>query len=74
MGNLKSSEQVKVVSNPTVIEIQPANPQVIYVPAYNPQVVYVQRLPPPAPSTGAVVATGLIFFRAWCRGRSGVAQ
>ena len=62
MGNLKSSEQVKVVSNPTVIEIQPANPQVIYVPAYNPQVVYVQPPPPPAPSTGAVVATGLISF------------
>jgi hypothetical protein len=62
MGKLKSSEHVQVVSNPTVIEIQPANPQVIYVPAYNPQVVYVQPPPPPGPSTGAVVATGLISF------------
>jgi hypothetical protein len=62
MGNLKSSEQVKVVSSPTVIEIQPANPQVIYVPTYSPQVVYAQPAPPPGPSTGAVVATGLISF------------
>ena len=65
MGNLKSSEQIKVVSNPTVIEIQPANPQVIYVPVYNTQVVYVQPAPPPpppGPSTGAMVATGLLAF------------
>jgi hypothetical protein len=65
MGNLKSNEQIKVVSNPQVIEIQPAKPEVIYVPAYNPQVVYVQAAPPPpppGPSTGAVVATGLISF------------
>jgi len=59
IGNLKSSEQIKVVSSPAAIEIQPAQPEVIYVPAYNPQVVYVQ---PPAPSTGAVVATGLLSF------------
>ncbi len=65
IGNLKSSEQVKVVSSPTVVEIQPANPQVIYVPTYNPQVVYVQPPPPPpppGPSTGAVIATGLLSF------------
>jgi len=62
-GNLKSSEQVKVVSSPTTVEIQPANPQVIYVPTYNPQVVYAPAPPPPpGPSTGAVVATGLIAF------------
>src|SRR5260221_850923 len=62
MGSLNSSEQVKVVSSPTVIEIQPANPQVIYVPAYSPQVYYAQAPPPPGPSAGAVVATGLISF------------
>jgi Protein of unknown function (DUF3300) len=46
-GNLKSSEQQKVVVEPapqaptqTVIKIEPANPQVVYVPAYNPTVVY----------------------------------
>ncbi len=43
-GNLKSSEQQKVVveqeAQQTIIKIVPANPQVIYVPAYNPTVVY----------------------------------
>src|SRR5262249_54735463 len=42
--------------------IQPANPQDIAVPSYNPQVVYTQPPPPPGPSTGAVVATGLLSF------------
>ena len=65
MGNLKSSDQVKVVSSSSAVEIQPAKPEVIYVPVYNPQVIYVQPAPPPpppGPSTGAVVATGLISF------------
>jgi hypothetical protein len=62
MGNLKSSEQIKVVSSPTIIEIQPANPQVIYVPTYSAQVVYAQPPPPLGPSTGAVAATGLLSF------------
>ncbi|MHA6203337.1 DUF3300 domain-containing protein [Dyella soli] len=49
-GNLKSTEQQKVVvqqapagstaASPTIIEIQPANPEVVYVPSYNPTVVY----------------------------------
>ncbi len=39
-GNLKSSEQQKVVVQEKVIIIEPANPQVIYVPTYNPVVVY----------------------------------
>jgi len=49
-GNLKSTDQQKVVveqapagsSTPstTVIQIEPTNPQVVYVPAYNPTVVY----------------------------------
>ena len=44
-GNLKSSEQQKVIveeaaPQQTVIKIEPANPEVIYVPAYNPTVVY----------------------------------
>ncbi len=52
-GNLKTSEQIKVVqSSPTVIEIQPPSPTVIYVPTYSPQVVYVAAPPPPpGPST-----------------------
>ncbi|MET3654367.1 DUF3300 domain-containing protein [Dyella japonica] len=49
-GNLKSTEQQKVVVEPapagasapstTVIQIEPANPEVVYVPTYNPTVVY----------------------------------
>ena len=43
-GNLKSTEQQKVVveqtQQTTVIQIEPANPQVVYVPSYNPTVVY----------------------------------
>jgi hypothetical protein len=39
-GNLKSTEQQKVVVKETVIQIEPADPQVVYVPSYNPTVVY----------------------------------
>jgi hypothetical protein len=49
-GNLKTTEQQKVVvqqapataaaPSTTVIQIEPANPEVVYVPSYNPQVVY----------------------------------
>ena len=44
-GNLKSSEQQKVIieeaaPQQTVIKIEPAQPEVVYVPAYNPTVVY----------------------------------
>lgn len=39
-GNLKSTEQQKVIVQEKVIVIEPAQPQVIYVPSYNPTVVY----------------------------------
>ena len=58
-----------VQAPPQTIVIQPAQPQVVYVPAYNPTVVYGAPVavypgyvPPPPPSTGALVATGLISF------------
>ncbi|HSY66488.1 MAG TPA: DUF3300 domain-containing protein [Terriglobales bacterium] len=66
-GNLKTTPQVTVVQqSPQVIVIQPTNPQVVYVPEYNPTVVYgypyvVPAYTPP-PSTGAVVAAGVIGF------------
>ncbi len=71
VGNLKSSPQQKIetqtVDNQQVIVIQPSDPKVIYVPTYNPQVVYTTP-PPPAPvagpSTGDVIAAGLIGFTA----------
>jgi hypothetical protein len=70
-GALKTTEQQKVettvVEQKTVIVVQPANPEVIYVPTYNPVVVYgppVYAYPPIyyPPSTGAVVAAGMISF------------
>src|SRR5215831_13289187 len=40
-GNLKSTEQIKVVQqSPSTIVIEPANPQVVYIPEYNPAVIY----------------------------------
>ena len=62
-GNLKSSEQLKVVQqDPQTIVIQPAQPTVVYVPTYNPTVVYGTPYYPPGYSTAAVVTTGLISF------------
>jgi uncharacterized membrane protein len=70
LGNLKSTEQQKVVVETTdsgqqVIVIEPANPQVIYVPQYDPKVVYTQ------PATTVVaddssdeIAAGVIGFTA----------
>jgi hypothetical protein len=39
-GNLKTTEQQKVVVEKETIIIQPASPEVVYVPSYNPAVVY----------------------------------
>ncbi len=71
VGNLKSNPQQKVetqtVDKQQVIVIQPTDPKVIYVPTYNPQVVYVTPPPPTpvvGPSTGDVIAAGLIGFTA----------
>jgi hypothetical protein len=70
-GALKSNEQQKVetqvVESKTVIVVQQAQPEVIYVPSYNPVVVYgppVYPYPPIyyPPSTGAIVAAGMISF------------
>src|SRR6516225_3034130 len=68
-GGSAAPQTTIVQSPPQTIIIQPAQPQVVYVPTYNPAVVYgapVAVYPgyvaPPPPSTGAVVATGLISF------------
>jgi hypothetical protein len=73
-GKLNSTPQQTVTSasenNTTYVEIQPANPEVIYVPQYDPVAVWG---PPPAyypypavvyPSTGAIIATGVLSFGA----------
>src|SRR6516165_1187204 len=68
-GGSAAPQTTIVQSPPQTIIIQPAQPQVVYVPTYNPAVVYGAPIvvypgyvAPPPPSTGAVVATGLISF------------
>ena len=39
-GNLKSTEQQKVIVEQEVIRVEPVNPQVVYVPVYDPWWVY----------------------------------
>lgn len=39
-GNLRSSDQMRVVTEGDVIGIEPANPRAVYVPYYDPAVVY----------------------------------
>lgn len=72
-GALQSNAQLTVadqqVDGSNVIVIQPANPDVIYVPSYDPSLVFgaASYYPYPSltyPSTGALVATGLLSFGA----------
>lgn len=39
-GNLRSTEQQRVVERTDYVEIQPVNPEMVYVPRYDPVVVY----------------------------------
>lgn len=80
MGNLESSEQMKVATetqnNQQVIVVEPAQPEVVYVPQYDPAAVYTTPAPAPAAtttvtdtaseghSTGALITTGLLAFGA----------
>ena len=78
-GNLKTTEQQKVVVEKETIVIQPANPEVVYVPSYNPTVVYGAWwwplyppfppffLPPPGAfiGFGMGVAAGAAWGYAW---------
>jgi hypothetical protein len=70
-GNLKSTEQQKVIVEQEIIRIEPANPSMVYVPVYDPAWVYgawwwpyyppytVYPYPP-----GFVFAPGFIWFGA----------
>jgi hypothetical protein len=70
-GNLRSTEQQKVVVEQQKIVIEPASPQVVYVPVYNPTVVFgpwwYPSYPPfywPPPYgfyPGAVLASGIAW-------------
>jgi hypothetical protein len=68
-GNLKSTEQQKVIAEKEIIRIEPANPSMVYVPVYDPLWIYgpwwwpyyppyaVYPYPP-----GVVFAPGFIWF------------
>jgi hypothetical protein len=67
-GNLKTTEQQKVVVEKETIIIQPSQPETIYVPSYNPSVVYGGwwwPLFPPfpffPPVPGAMIGFGMSF-------------
>jgi hypothetical protein len=70
-GNLKSTEQQKVIVEKEVIRIEPASPSVVYVPVYDPRWVYGPwwwpYYPPyvvyPYPF-GVAIAPGLIWYGA----------
>jgi hypothetical protein len=64
-GNLKSTEQIKVVEqSPSTIIIQPANPQIVYVPQYNPTVIYGTPYVVPSYTATQVAAASVISFGA----------
>jgi hypothetical protein len=68
-GNLKSTEQQKVIAEKEIIRIEPANPSVMYVPVYDPLWVYGPwwwpYYPPyavyPYPA-GVAIAPGYVWF------------
>ena len=77
-GNLKSTEQQKVVVQDKYIVIEPAQPQYVYVPVYNPSVIYGTWwwpsyrpwywYPPTIygyPPRGAAITAGFIWGTAW---------
>jgi hypothetical protein len=64
-GNLKSTEQIKVVQqSPSTIVIEPANPQVVYIPQYNPAVIYGTTYVVPNYTAADVAAASVISFGA----------
>jgi len=74
-GNLKSTEQQKVIVQEKVIVIQPAQPEVVYVPTYNPTVVYGVWVypaypPPPVYYPAYVPSPAYSFCCGGCRGCS----
>jgi Protein of unknown function (DUF3300) len=65
-GNLQSTPQEQVTTNPGYIAVAPTNPQMVYVPTYNPWVVYGQPVVAypgytPLYGIGAVVGTAVQY-------------
>jgi hypothetical protein len=81
-GDLRNTQEQKVITDKNVIEIEPADPEVVYVPVYYPDMVYghwwYPAFPPFffPPPPGMVIAfhgrmgfgRGVAVGRAWCHG------
>ena len=71
-GNLKTTEQQKVVVENNYYTIEPANPQVVYVPTYQPTVVYgawpYPAYPPYYPTYWAPVGAAFVSGFFWGAG------
>ena len=67
-GNLKSTEEQKVIVEQEIIRIEPADPQVVYVPVYDPLYVYGPWWYPSYPPyywyypSSFVITGGPVFF------------
>jgi hypothetical protein len=67
-GNLRDTEQERVIVQEGVIEIEPAQPEVVYVPVYDPTVIYgpwwYPAFPPFffPPPPGVVIVRGFGFW------------
>ena len=75
-GNLKDTEEQKVIVKEKIIVIEPAQPEVVYVPVYNPIVIYgpwwYPAFPPFffPPPPGVVIVRGFGFWRGVAVGRA----
>jgi len=81
-GNLKDTQEQKVIAGENDIEIEPMDPEVVYVPVYDPAVIYGPWwypafppfffLPPPGVVIGfhgrMGFGRGVAVGRAWCHG------
>lgn len=72
-GNLRNTEQQKVVVEKETIRVEPARPEVVYVPVYDPSRVYGTWWWPGYPpfvvypyQPGVALAHGVIWFSAAC--------
>jgi hypothetical protein len=62
-GNLRDTEQQRVIVEEGAIEIEPAQPEVVYVPVYDPTVIYGPWWYPAFPPFFFPPPPGLIFVR-----------
>jgi hypothetical protein len=75
-GNLRDTEQQRVIVQESVIEIEPVQPDVVYVPVYDPMVIYgpwwYPAFPPFffPPPPGVIIVRGFGFWRGVTVGRA----